>query len=361
MPNFFKRLSYSFGNEDWLTEKEALQIQPNNRVLCITASGDRPLHLLLNNCQEIVSIDANSVQNYLLDLKMQAMQHLEFNEYLAFLGVMASATRKETLKKMMPYLTPEAAHFWTEHPTLIYNGVIYQGAMERWLRKLSFIIRVARSKEIQNLFSAKNIEEQRAYIQTHWNHSLWKSAFKLVMNPWVTRFFFKDPGVYAHLDCNYRPAEYLYQRMISSLERHPARQNALISLILLGKVPLEAMPPYLQAGPIETIKPLLPRLTIQTKDVVSYLESAPENSFDRYSLSDVASYLDHAAFLRLLKAMYRTAKPGARFCMRQLMTRYKIPEGLKPYFARELDLEEKLEANERAFVYHFTVGKILKD
>src|SRR5262245_40473083 len=102
MSNFFKRLSYSFGNEDWITEKEALKIQPQNRVLCITASGDRPLHLLLNECQEIVSLDANSTQNYLLDLKMQAIQHLDFEEYLAFLGVTPCSSRKETYKKLAP-------------------------------------------------------------------------------------------------------------------------------------------------------------------------------------------------------------------------------------------------------------------
>ena len=46
MTFFFSRLSYSFGNEDWRTEKRALGIRPHDQVLCITASGDRPLNLL---------------------------------------------------------------------------------------------------------------------------------------------------------------------------------------------------------------------------------------------------------------------------------------------------------------------------
>ena len=73
MAKFFKRLSYSIGNEDWETEREALSIQADDKVLCITASGDRPLNLLMNECREIVSIDANPVQNYLLELKIMIM------------------------------------------------------------------------------------------------------------------------------------------------------------------------------------------------------------------------------------------------------------------------------------------------
>ncbi len=38
---FFKQLCYTFGNEDWITEKDALRINPSDRVLCITAVIDR--------------------------------------------------------------------------------------------------------------------------------------------------------------------------------------------------------------------------------------------------------------------------------------------------------------------------------
>ncbi|HKZ00179.1 MAG TPA: DUF3419 family protein, partial [Rhabdochlamydiaceae bacterium] len=68
MANFYSRLSYSFGNEDWITELEALRIKPGDRVVCITASGDRPLHLLLADLGELVSVDANPFQNHLFEL-----------------------------------------------------------------------------------------------------------------------------------------------------------------------------------------------------------------------------------------------------------------------------------------------------
>lgn len=45
---FFSHLSYSFGNEDHSVERRALNCKKADRVLCITASGDLPLHLLLH-------------------------------------------------------------------------------------------------------------------------------------------------------------------------------------------------------------------------------------------------------------------------------------------------------------------------
>src|SRR3989337_2234761 len=43
---FFKTLNYASVNEDWRTEAEALRPGPEDTVLCVTGSGDRPLDLL---------------------------------------------------------------------------------------------------------------------------------------------------------------------------------------------------------------------------------------------------------------------------------------------------------------------------
>ncbi len=361
MSPFFSRLSYSFGNEDWLTEYKALQVKPDSRVVCITASGDRPLNLLTQDCQEIIAIDANPIQNYLLDLKATALKHLDDEAYSSFLGVSPSLGRKGTLRSLSPLLTVEAAKYWKERDRLIHDGVIYQGATEKWARHFSFLLRLVRSREIQTLFSMTDIDEQKAFLDKEWNHRLWKTGINLCLNRWFCKLFFKDPGVYAaYAGKSANPGEYFYQRLIDSLNHHLARHCALIALVFIGKVPTEALPPYLHVEHLDRIRKRLDRLSWKTTDIISYLNTVPENSIDRFSLSDVPSYLDYDHFLQLLKGIYRAAKPEARFCLRQLMTNYKLPEGLKPYFSRELALEEQLQREDRSFAYHFMVGKILK-
>ena len=51
--------------------------------------------------------------------------------------------------------------------------------------------------------------------------------------------------------------------------------------------------------------------------MISYLERAPDNSFDRFSMSDVASYIPYEAFERMITSLVRVAKPGSRFCIRK--------------------------------------------
>lgn len=85
MEKFFEKINYSACNEDSRSEIEALNINENDVILCITASGARSLDLLVKNPKKIVSIDFNKTQNFLLSLKIAAYQGLNYDEFLSFL------------------------------------------------------------------------------------------------------------------------------------------------------------------------------------------------------------------------------------------------------------------------------------
>jgi S-adenosylmethionine-diacylglycerol 3-amino-3-carboxypropyl transferase len=355
---FFTRLSYSFGNEDHSSELQALEVQRNHRVVCISASGDRPLHLLLNTCKEVVAIDANHTQNCLLQLKCAAMHGLNYDQYLAFLGLIPCADRKKLFYQLLPSLGSGAADCWTKNLSMISKGIIYQGATEQWVRKVSFLIRLMRSREVNALFSAKDLKEQKFFLQNDWNHGLWKRAFNLFLHPWITSRFLKDPGIYSNVDPSIQPGCYIYDRLMNCLNYSLAKENPLISIIFQGKVFQEGYPPYLTPEGVTKIKSNLDKLTIETMDVIDFLESSPPNSFHSFSLSDVVSYMTYEDYCRLLRAIQRTAVPGARFCIRQFMSRYQIPLEAASCFKRDRILEKKLEEEDKAFVYHFTVGSV---
>lgn len=355
---FFSRLNYSFGNEDWSTEKRALQITPQDRVLCITASGDRPLHTLLENCKEVVAIDANPIQNHLCSLKMAAMRHLDYEHYLSFLGAIDGHPkhRRETLKKLHPHMHEEPASFWNTHVKAIEKGILYQGAMEKWVRFLSPMVKALRRSKVDHLFEHDDIEEQKKFIQEKWDTATWKKIFEVV--GWTSKNVFRDPGLTKSHTSN--PGLYIFERMNASLKRHLAKENLLVSLMFKGKVEKEAFPPYLTEQGFEIIRKRLDRLTLQTGDVISYLEKAPENSFSAYSISDVASYISETDFHRLIRAIHRTAEPGAKFSIREFCSFHQLPNDMKPVFQRDSELEHQLEHDDRCFVYRFIVGKIKK-
>jgi len=355
---FFSRLNYSFGNEDWSTEQRALQIKPEDRILCITASGDRPLHTLLDNCKGVVAVDANQSQNHLCGLKMAAMHCLDYDHYLSFLGALPGSKkdRRETLKKLMPHMTEEMGAYWNAHVNTVEKGVLYQGAMEKWVRKLAIIIQMLRNSKIERLFDHEDLEEQRRFVQEKWDTATWTKIFEVA--GWTSKNIFKDPGLTKSHTSN--PGLYICERMNSCLMRHLAKENLLVSLLLKGKIEKEAFPPYLTEQGYNVIRKRLDRISLQTSDVITYLENAPDNSFDAFSVSDVASYISESDFHRLTKAIHRTAKPGAKFSIREFCSFHQLPHDVKPFFQRDHKLEHELEHDDRCFVYRFIVGKIKK-
>lgn len=359
MASFFSGLRYSFGNEDYKTEEEALDIQAEDHVLSISASGDRPLNLLTRKCKKMVCVDANSVQNHLLRLKAAAMQNLDYQDYLVFLGAMPGSNRGKILKSLLPYMEMETAQFWLDHEKMVIKGILYQGALERLTSFVSKCFAITRGKKIKRLFAMKDLEEQKKFVREEWDSFIWRKLFKIILNPLISRFLIKDPGL-MNIGSNINPGMYIYERIHASLERDLAKKNPLLSLLLKGEVSQDAFSPYLTEIGTQVIKSRLSALEIHTKDIIEYLESLPGPTFDVFSLSDVASYLSYPNFIRLLNNIIKTSKPGARFCLRQFLSSYEIPAHLKPFFVRDRDLEKRLEHQDTCFVYRFFVGTVHK-
>src|SRR5688572_6413334 len=84
--DFLNTINYSASNEDENSELIALQGLTRPDILCITASGSRPLSLLLLDPQIVTAIDFNITQNYLLELKMLAIKNFDYPNFLKFIG-----------------------------------------------------------------------------------------------------------------------------------------------------------------------------------------------------------------------------------------------------------------------------------
>jgi S-adenosylmethionine-diacylglycerol 3-amino-3-carboxypropyl transferase len=359
MPEFFKRLNFTFGNEDWGTEQEALRLKPTDRVLCVTGSGDRPLHLLMQDCKEIVSIDANPSQTHLLELKIAAMRQLPYEQYISFLGGAPTKERLNYLSQISPHMPHETAKFWNTHSSAISRGILYEGQVEKRMQLLAKILKVVQGKKrIDRLFSCENLEAQQHYVKNHWDRFLWRAVLNIGLRPRLSKILWKDPGLYAHVDSTINPGPHIHHRMKVSLNNTLARENFFMSFWLKGNVEKRAFPPYLTEQGVSAIQPRLNRISPTTHDLLGYLEAAPDQSFDCFSLSDVVSYIDASSYKRLMHAVKRTAKPGARFCIREFLSRREVPAELQPHFKRDLKLEQKLEEDDCCFVYRFLVGHI---
>ncbi len=358
--DFYNYLNYSLGNEDWSVEEQALRVNPGDSVICVTASGDRALHLLMTDCTEIVSVDMNRIQNYLLELKIAAIEQLDFEKYLAFLGGESTIHRYDIFKYLKSHLSPVAAAHWEQNKKMIERGVIYQGRVERLTYFGSKFLNLIRHKKNKTLFTFTDLKSQREFIVQEWDTPSWRKMFELLLNPKFSKLIFNDPGLNSFVEYDQQPGKYIYQKMLSYLQNNLARKSVLLQLMFLGKALPEAYFPYLTFEGYTKIRKNTQRLNYKTGNIIDYLNNHATDKFNCFSMSDIASYMPQEVFDKLLQSIHNGAKPNARFCIREFISKRHINEPLKNIFRRDEQLENKLENEESNFVYRFMVGEIQK-
>jgi len=356
MTRFDRTVNYSSVNEDWRTEASALRLGPDDRCLCVTGSGDRPLDLLAVAPAEVVAIDCVPPQNELLRLKVASLRALSFPDYAAFLGLQPAPGpwRLDVLADLD--LRPETRSYWEAHPAAIRSGVLYCGRFERHFRAVSRLARLIRPGFAARLLEFTDLKAQRRFVEEGWDAWVWRMAFWMVCHPLAARLVHGDPAFYAHVQVD--PGTALHASIGAGLRRVLARESFMASLVLAGTLAPDDLPPYLTEHGAAVIRERLDRLRIVDGDLLAHLRAPEVPAYTRLSLSDVPSYLDEDGFRGLLDAILAGTAPGARVVLRQFLTRYDVPPVLARRLRREPALEARLAVEDRAFAYHFLVAEV---
>jgi S-adenosylmethionine-diacylglycerol 3-amino-3-carboxypropyl transferase len=358
MRAFIETLNYSSSNEDSRSETRALYIGGGDSVLCITGSGARPLDLLIEKPATIVSIDFNPCQNFLLELKMAAIRHLEYQEYLGFVGVVPFSRRGHVYRGIRGSLSADARSFWDNHTTMIEEGVIYQGRWERYFRRLARLVTLARPRLLDKLFSCGCIGDQSRAWCEDWDDALWRTFLRLISSRTVWKVAFGDPGFYRHVPDQFSIYKYLNKRFTFAFENILVRTSPFATLLFYGKYDAKgALPLYLRKEHYKTLRDGLPCMQIVTQSLLEYLEKGQRNRFQKYSLSDFASYTSVIEYEMTWKGIIRTATKGARICERQFLVKRETPRDVRPYVTRIGSLEEELAATDDSLFYTFVVAE----
>ena len=345
-------INYSQCWEDPKILLEALDINPNDKVLSITSGGDNTLALLIAFPQHIVSVDMNVAQNYLLELKMAAAQSLSHNEYLEFLGVTESNIRLDLYRRVSSRLSNHAREWWSVHESHIKVGLINCGRFEKFTalfaRRILPIIH--NHKTIKQLLSFNNIEEQRTFFQTRWNSRKWRFFLKLFTSRFILQRFARQRGMFSH--ANIKNIASIYDRR---MERHltsvPNSGNFFMHYSLTGRYG-DSLPPYLEQNGYDKLKTMRnTSISIKTGNLLSYLKSMPDNSFSKFNLSDIFEALSETENEILWHEIIRTAKPGARIAYWNNLVKRSFPTLLSLQISTDEGLVNKLQSKDRVFFY----------
>lgn len=359
MKSFLETLNYSSSNEDSRSEVKALHIGEEDSVLCITGSGARTLDLLIESPREIVSVDFNRCQNFLLELKMQAIKHLEYEEFLNFLGVFPSQKRDHLYKTIRRSLSIDARNFWDSNSTMIQNGVIYQGRWERYFHQLERLVSLVRPHLRDKLFNCSSISDQARIWRDEWNNLPWRLFLRSISSRVVWKYIFGDPGFYHYVPLSFSIWKYLNTRFTSAFGNTFLKDSPFATLLFFGKFnPNCGLPAHLEGRHYTTLRNTLHRVRIVTQSLIDYLDCCKKNSLDKYSLSDFASYTNMEEYKKIWKGIIKTASRGAQLCERQFLVKREIPVEVRSSVRLDKALGSELTRTDNSIFYTLLIATI---
>lgn len=341
------QLMFTQSWEDPTCDLAALHPQPGDTILAITSGGDNVLGFLLTDPQQVIAVDINPAQTYLLELKTAAFRRLTHTEMLVLLGVRAG-DRYGCFDRLRDDLGASARTFWATRRRLLANGLLTQGAFERYYAMLRAMLRLAIGRRhLERLFTL-SFDEQRDFYDRHWNTPVWRALVRIGCSRYVLGQRL-DPTWFAHAEVPSFGAHFfrLSEHVIAEL---PARSNYFLAQLLLGRYLDDAtVPDYLREEHFETIRNRLERVKPVTADIGEALNELPHESIDCFALSNVFEYSPRELFDRSIATLVRAARPSARLSLRNLLA----PRRLASHSAFVVDapLSTRLRNADRGFIY----------
>lgn len=341
--------------EDPLEEKEIIQKYfPNKKdlsVLMVASGGDTAAYLAGSHLpiSELVLVDPNLSQLYLTKLKLHLLQYSE-EKRLQILGheFMSPTDRAKEIAILMKELSIPDGAFGPKE-TLSALGLDYVGRYEMVFKALREHL-LPFSVEINQLFTLKNLEEQKAKIAP--NAPLGKAidqAFDEVMSQ---ENLVKIFGEKATANRVQEFSRHFAERTRKYLANHLAVESPFIAQIFLGHFYQKTHYSWLDL-PTEQPKA---NITFHQMMMDEYLQKVPKESFDVIHLSNITDWLSPTEASSTLALAYQALKPGGVVILRQLNSNLDL-YSLGENYNWDIQTAKELNHNDRSFFYRqFLVG-----
>jgi S-adenosylmethionine-diacylglycerol 3-amino-3-carboxypropyl transferase len=354
---FTHTLNFTSANEDGATELAALSLTPADHVLCLTASGARPLDLLLGAPARITSIDINPAQNELLRLKIAAYRALGDEALHAYLGLAPTRHRLDLHRQVETYLEPPSRAFWNGRRGAIATGIWQSGRWERVLRLGAAGTRLLRGRHIAALFDAATLEDQATIWRAHFDDAVWHTAVRLLSQRWFWTRIIGEPGG------AFLPPPPESEARLTGLFRRASenfffRESDFAALLVFGRhVPGGALPLHIRPENLSAVRAGLDRITIAEVGLAD-LGEAGLGRFDVFSLSDFGSYCGQEIYDACWRGILAAARPGARYCERVFMNPVAPGPDLMRSIQPDAAQSAALSRTDTAIIYDIRCGTL---
>jgi betaine lipid synthase len=150
---------------------KALHLTQSDSMLVITSAGDNALHYAIAaRPNRIHCVDMNPYQGHLLELKLAAIQSLDYEDFFSMFGRGRHPDFISLLDaKIAPYLSSSAYQFWRANVDAFSSSFYMHGYSGLALRLAKFIFKIARvANDVKKMCDCDTLEEQA----TIWHEKL---------------------------------------------------------------------------------------------------------------------------------------------------------------------------------------------
>lgn len=354
--DYFSELNYTFGNEDTQLEYDLLH-QRATHVACVAGSGSRVIPLLAKKPDLISCIDTSLPQLHLTRLRIESLRLMTRDEYCAFWGYgtneMSFTERRGWFDSLN--LPAEArtyligifdAHAW--------ESLLYAGRWEHTFRLLSNAIRLLVGPAIVDFFSCRDSNTHTSFMQEVFPKKRWDVVTALlgnstVFNRLLYRGHFPRYNMSLPITVFYKQA---FQRLFA---QGPARENAFLQILILGKVVHD------EGLPIECEQSMYVNArNALASTVVQYVHAEAPDAIatqhipiDFVSFSDVPSYFSDTREQSFMQHIRGALTTNARVINRYYL---HVPQGVQlEGFADITNHHRDIIANEKVQMYEIKV------
>ncbi len=320
-------LVYNTCWEDPRLDRQALKLTSQDRVLVITSAGCNALDYALTGPAHVHAVDMNPRQNALLELKINGIRKLDYDDFFGFFGngyhPRAASLYQSTLRGD---LSPWAQTYWDRfikffdkpNRTFYYRGT--SGTFARGIRY--YIDRVAKLRpEINDLLACKSVAEQQE-IYERIRERFWSKTMRFALNRDSTLSMLGVPKAQRQqIDKQYPGGilSFIQDSMEAVFAKLPIHENYFWRVYITGSYSHDCCPEYLKEANFQQLKSTgVSNVSVHTDSVQGFLEKGSE-PISRFVLLDHMDWLSEHLFPLLeleWQAILNRAAPNTRILWR---------------------------------------------
>ncbi len=346
----FSGIRYAQVWEDADVLLEALDVRPGQVCVSIGSAGDNALALLTKQPERVVAVDLSAGQLACLELRVAAFRTLDYHEILELIGSRPSARRPALYARCRLALSPDARAIWDARPGAIAEGIGGAGRFERYfaLFRSRVLPLVHRRLVVNALLEKRSVDERRRFYRERWDSWRWRALFRLFFSRAVLGRLGRDPEFFRYVSGDV--AARLLERTEHALTELDPSDNPYVQWILTG-THAASLPYALREEHFDTIRANLGRLSWERVSLEAYLQRADAGSVDRFNLSDLFEYVSLDHYHRMLGAIVRAGRRGARLAYWNMLATRRRPDSMADRLLPLDDLADRLHSRDRAFFY----------